>query len=106
MPQLIRFRRRHDSFAISGDGNATLRISCDVESSNAAVVPWISFSVIAEVPPDHPPWTGRLDWFMALAEVPRATAAGVLRAAYQRPLHPADLTELWPDGPVIGGAAG
>ncbi|MFF5982243.1 hypothetical protein ACFY78_25675 [Streptomyces olindensis] len=46
------------------------------------------------------------DWFMALAEAPRATAAGVLRAAYQRPLHPADLTELWPDGPVIGGAAG
>ncbi|MGW5136296.1 hypothetical protein [Streptomyces sp. NPDC004135] len=44
-----------------------------------------------------------LDWFMALADAPRATAADVLRAAYRRPLHPADLADLWPDGPVIGG---
>jgi hypothetical protein len=43
------------------------------------------------------------DWFMALAEAPPATAADVLRAAYHRPLHPADLADLWPDGPVIGG---
>ncbi|MFD8721855.1 hypothetical protein ACFV2H_28655 [Streptomyces sp. NPDC059629] len=57
VPRLIRFRRRQDTFVISGDGNATLRISCDVESPDAAVVPWISFPMIAEVPQDHPPWT-------------------------------------------------
>jgi hypothetical protein len=57
VPQLIRFRHRHDTFVISGDGNATLRISCDVESPNAAVVPWISFPMIAEVPPENPAWT-------------------------------------------------
>ncbi|MEU0199389.1 MULTISPECIES: hypothetical protein [unclassified Streptomyces] len=57
VPQLIRFRQRHDTFVISRDGNATLRISCDVESPNAAVVPWISFPMIAEVPPENPPWT-------------------------------------------------
>lgn len=44
-----------------------------------------------------------LDWFVALAEAPSTTAAGVLRAAYRRPLHPADLADLWPEGPVIGG---
>ncbi|MEU7382205.1 MULTISPECIES: hypothetical protein [unclassified Streptomyces] len=47
-----------------------------------------------------------LDWFAALAEAPPATAAGVLRAAYSRPLHPADLTDLWPEGPAIGGPGG
>ncbi|MEU7382209.1 MULTISPECIES: hypothetical protein [unclassified Streptomyces] len=57
VPRLIRFRRRHDTFVIAGDGTATLRISCDVESPDAAVVPWISFPMIAEVAQDHPPWT-------------------------------------------------
>ncbi|MFD8721860.1 hypothetical protein ACFV2H_28680 [Streptomyces sp. NPDC059629] len=45
-----------------------------------------------------------LDWFAALAEeAPPATAAAVLGAAYRRPLHPADLADLWPAGPAIGG---
>ncbi|MEU7061253.1 hypothetical protein [Streptomyces sp. NPDC046197] len=57
VPRLIRFRRRHDTFVIASDGNATLRISCDVESPDADVVPWISFPMIAEVPPDHAPWS-------------------------------------------------
>ncbi|CAM5240921.1 hypothetical protein SALBM311S_05987 [Streptomyces alboniger] len=57
VPRLIRFRQRHDTFVIASDGNATLRISCDVESPDAAVVPWISFPMVAEIPQDHPPWT-------------------------------------------------
>ncbi|MEB3958823.1 hypothetical protein OKJ48_00905 [Streptomyces kunmingensis] len=57
VPRLIRFRRRHDSFVIAGDGNATLKISCDVEAPDADVVPWISFPMIAEVPQDQPSWT-------------------------------------------------
>ncbi|CAM5240348.1 hypothetical protein SALBM311S_10808 [Streptomyces alboniger] len=44
-----------------------------------------------------------LEWFAALAEAPPATAANVLREAYRRPLHPADLADLWPEGPLIGG---
>ncbi|WFE29446.1 hypothetical protein O7623_09755 [Solwaraspora sp. WMMD791] len=45
-----------------------------------------------------------IDWFVALADTggPAARTA-VLRAAYQGPLTPADLTALWPDGPTIGG---
>jgi hypothetical protein len=30
-------------------------------------------------------------------------AASVLRAAYRAPLTPGELSELWPDGPAIGG---
>ncbi|MFE4961971.1 hypothetical protein [Streptomyces sp. NPDC056660] len=44
-----------------------------------------------------------LDWFAALAEAAPAAVDSVLRAAYRKPLHPADLTGLWPEGPVIGG---
>ncbi|MFG3291299.1 hypothetical protein ACGF3G_21125 [Streptomyces sp. NPDC048179] len=57
VPRLIRFRRRYDTFAIASDGSATLRISCDVESPDAAVVPWISFPMLAEVSPDRAPWS-------------------------------------------------
>ncbi|MBQ1088354.1 hypothetical protein [Streptomyces sp. B93] len=57
VPRLIRFRQRRDTFVIGGDGNATLHISCQVESAESAVVPWISFPMIAEVSPDHTPWT-------------------------------------------------
>lgn len=44
-----------------------------------------------------------LDWFASLAEAGRATIEEVLRAAYRAPLTPSDLSELWPDGPAIGG---
>lgn len=44
------------------------------------------------------------DWFINLADhADTATIEAVFRAAYQRPLTPADLTQLWPDGPPIGG---
>lgn len=45
-----------------------------------------------------------LDWFAALADHGTTVAAQeVLRAAYRDPLTPAELTELWPAGPPIGG---
>jgi hypothetical protein len=31
------------------------------------------------------------------------TKSAVLHAAYQDPLTPDDLTDLWPNGPTIGG---
>ncbi|GLY18027.1 hypothetical protein Kisp01_50410 [Kineosporia sp. NBRC 101677] len=44
------------------------------------------------------------DWFMNLAEqADAATIDTVLRTAYHHPLTPADLAELWPTGPAIGG---
>lgn len=45
-----------------------------------------------------------LDWFANLAEQgDKQTRSDVLQAAYERPLCPADLAALWPDGPALGG---
>ncbi|WP_433734915.1 hypothetical protein ACQP0C_41655 (plasmid) [Nocardia sp. CA-129566] len=44
------------------------------------------------------------DWFVRLAEsAPGDTAREVLHAVYRAPHTPAQLMELWPDGPTIGG---
>ncbi|WP_225098807.1 hypothetical protein [Streptomyces sp. CoH27] len=56
MPQLVRFRRRHDTFVVRPDGDALLSITCDVESPTSAFVPWISFAMTAEVVPGAPEW--------------------------------------------------
>lgn len=48
-----------------------------------------------------------IDWFTNLADNgDRQTVTEVLHAAYQRPLCPEDLSELWPSGPPIGGWSG
>lgn len=44
-----------------------------------------------------------LDWFMCLYEERPAAVKDVLRAAYRKPLTPNELSEFWPNGPVIGG---
>jgi len=45
-----------------------------------------------------------LDWFVALADrAEPAVVDDVLRAAYRDPLTPAELQNLWPAGPPIGG---
>lgn len=44
-----------------------------------------------------------IDWFVRLVEAGGTTLAEVLREAYQRPLTPTELHELWPTGPTIGG---
>jgi hypothetical protein len=45
-----------------------------------------------------------LDWFANLFDTADPDTIGaVLRASYDGPLTPADLTELWPDGPAPGG---
>ncbi len=45
-----------------------------------------------------------IDWFVTLADTADTTTAGkVLHAAYQRPLTPTDLADLWPAGPPVGG---
>ncbi len=45
-----------------------------------------------------------IDWFVTLADTTNPETVGtVLRTAYERPLTPADLTQLWPSGPCIGG---
>jgi hypothetical protein len=45
-----------------------------------------------------------VDWFVSLADdATPETARKILHAAYERPLTAADLTQLWPAGPRIGG---
>ncbi|MCO6010548.1 hypothetical protein NE236_36880 [Actinoallomurus purpureus] len=46
------------------------------------------------------------DWFTALAEADVKVSREVLNAAYRDPLTPADLAELWTEGPPIGGPGG
>lgn len=47
-----------------------------------------------------------IDWFVRLAETDLTAASRVLRAAYRKPLTPADLAAMWPTGPSIGGPGG
>lgn len=47
-----------------------------------------------------------MEWFVSLAEARPDVTGEILRAAYRRPLSPADLARLWPEGPAIGGAGG
>lgn len=42
-----------------------------------------------------------IDWFVNLADDPRAPAPAVLKAIYQEPLTPRHLQALWPEGPVL-----
>ena len=45
-----------------------------------------------------------IDWFVRLADsVPRSDATAIIRAAYRAPLTPDQLTQMWPEGPAIGG---
>lgn len=44
-----------------------------------------------------------IDWFVNLADENAAEIPAILRAAYRSPLTPADLSRLWPAGPVFGG---
>jgi len=45
-----------------------------------------------------------IDWFVRLADsAAPETARAVMQSAYQSPLTPGALCELWPDGPAIGG---
>ncbi|MGH3614935.1 MAG: hypothetical protein ACRDRK_20550 [Pseudonocardia sp.] len=46
-----------------------------------------------------------IDWFVSLADLaPTNTATAVIRAAYRAPLTPRELAQMWPNGPVVGGA--
>ncbi|KLL10838.1 hypothetical protein [Frankia coriariae] len=45
-----------------------------------------------------------IDWFVTLADTADTTTVGkVFHAAYQQPLTPTDLADLWPAGPPPGG---
>jgi hypothetical protein len=44
-----------------------------------------------------------IDWFVNLADAKPPNTWAILQAAYHDPLTPAQLAELWPSGPVIGG---
>lgn len=79
-----------------------------------ARVPWFTSSEIGDALADRGSdpllrsylwaYPAGTDWFINLADnANQDTAHAVLRAAYQRPLTPSDLAELWPDGPPIGG---
>ncbi len=75
-------------------------------------IPWWSDAVIADTLTDRGDpqlrtylWSypAGIDWFVHLADADPETRRKVLHAAYSKPLTPADLVSLWPDGPQIGG---
>jgi hypothetical protein len=86
----------------------------DLAAYARARVPWWTGEHIADTLTDrstHPllrsylwAYPAGIDWFVNLADhADRPTAERVIRAAYERPLTPTDLAELWPAGPAIGG---
>lgn len=76
-------------------------------------VPWWSNSQIAGMLADRSTdpllrtymwaYVAGIDWFTQLAEADQTTIRPVLHAAYRAPLTPAELQNLWPQGPSIGG---
>ncbi|GAA2134522.1 hypothetical protein [Actinomadura napierensis] len=78
-----------------------------------AAVPWMTDKTITGyladrgTSPEHRSYMwaypAGLDWFAALADADPKVSRKVLHAAYQAPLTPTDLTNLWPAGPTIGG---
>ncbi|MFC8046157.1 hypothetical protein [Nocardia sp. NPDC057353] len=76
-------------------------------------VPWWSDRYIADALADRGTnpqlrsylwaYAAGIDWFVHLAAAPPSTVDTVLRAAYRAPLTPAELCDLWPEGPSIGG---
>ncbi len=78
-----------------------------------AWVPWWDDSVIAGFLADRSTdpqlrtymwaYAAGIDWFAALSQADARVIGEVLHAAYRQPLTPAQLAELWPSGPPIGG---
>ncbi|MBI1758273.1 MAG: hypothetical protein HYR62_03475 [Actinobacteria bacterium] len=79
-----------------------------------ARVPWWTNDTIADALTDRGSdpllrsylwaYPAGIDWFVAVADTADTDTAGrVLRAAYQRPLTPRDLADIWPAGPTVGG---
>jgi hypothetical protein len=80
-------------------------------------VPWWSNTQIAGMLADRSTdpllrtymwaYAAGIDWFTNLADTAEETTVRrVLQAAYRAPLAPADLEELWPAGPTVGGSGG
>jgi hypothetical protein len=77
-------------------------------------VPWWSNTQIAGMLTDRSidpllrtymwAYVAGIDWFTQLAEADETTIRPVLQAAYRAPLTPAELQDLWPQGPNIGGS--
>ena len=77
-------------------------------------VPWLTSADIADLLADRGSdpllrsylWSypAGTDWFVNLADnAAPDVAQAILREAYERPLTPHDLAQLWPAGPPIGG---
>ncbi|MBF6339793.1 hypothetical protein IU450_28460 [Nocardia abscessus] len=76
-------------------------------------IPWWKDSHIADLLADRSTnpllrtymwaYAAGIDWFINLADANATVIRNVLHAAYQAPLTPADLEELWPEGPAVGG---
>lgn len=77
-------------------------------------IPWLKSADIADLLADRGSdpllrsylWSypAGTDWFVNLADnAAPDVAQTVLREAYERPLTPCDLTQLWSEGPPIGG---
>ncbi|WP_024800564.1 hypothetical protein [Nocardia sp. BMG51109] len=76
-------------------------------------VPWWNDGHIADILADRSTnpllrtymwsYVAGLDWFVNLANAKTTVIQEVLRAAYQAPLTPAELEQLWPEGPTVGG---
>lgn len=81
-----------------------------------ACVPWWSDKTIAGYLTDRGTdlthrsymwaYPAGIDWFASLADADAKVSREVLHAAYRDPLTPADLAQLWPAGPPIGGPGG
>lgn len=56
VPRLVRFHRRSDIVQIAANGDAFVRIECEVESAAGTSVAWLTFPILWGAEPNGPKW--------------------------------------------------
>jgi hypothetical protein len=119
--EILTARVRLDHYAQLVRGELHLAVNAGASIDDCvrhakARIPWWTDAAIADFLTDRGAdpllrsylwaYPAGIDWFASLAQTDAKVIREVLHAAYRAPLTPADLAELWPAGPPIGGPGG
>ncbi|MBF6412638.1 hypothetical protein [Nocardia cyriacigeorgica] len=116
-PALVaRVRLEHYAQLVRAELQLAINAGTSVEdcaSRAQSRIPWWTDGYIADLLADRSTnpqlrtymwaYAAGIDWFVNLADSASPAAEAVLVHAYRSPLTPAELQQLWPEGPTIGG---
>ncbi|TLG13919.1 hypothetical protein FEK35_09075 [Nocardia cyriacigeorgica] len=116
-PALVaRVRLEHYAQLVRAELQLAINAGMPVEACAARAqsrIPWWTDGYIADLLTDRSTnpqlrtymwaYAAGIDWFVNLADSASPAAETVLFHSYRSPLTPAELQQLWPEGPTIGG---